>query len=166
MLLQWAPPMCHHLDSETEPAGWYARVQYLDHEELRESPYELGERSVSDDNVPDDSPAKVSTPDGVTEFFDDCVRIDETDPKTRLAKEDVRLAYAGFADRHGFEMYDNAEQFGQWFRAHIPSDICEDCRRLNSKHGDRRPAYKYARLNEDGEQFLERAQSKDLGVDR
>lgn len=155
MPVQWAPPMCHHLDSETEPAGWYARVDYLDEETLRENPFELPEATVNDADMPE-SDGTADTPEGFEEFVAECVTVNEDDPDERLAKEDARTAYKGWADKHGFEMYNRAGQFGGWFRSFFSKDLCPDCKTKEGRDG-RRKAYKYAALTRTGQRLKDRA---------
>jgi hypothetical protein len=158
MPVQWAPPLCHHLDSETEPAGWYARVQYLDHEELRESPFELGQASVSD-SVVEDARKSRRTPKGFEGFIEECIEVDGDDPQQRLIKAHMRAAYLGYADEHDLDVHETEEQIGQWFRAHIDPDLCPTAKELGADDpNNRRETYKYAALTDTGLEMLDRGQ--------
>lgn len=121
--ISWAPPMCHHLDSETEGEGWNVRVEHLDTEELRQSPYTLSGRKESDPYSfkavsPDDPEAAENAPAGFDRFIAVCLDL-TNDDRDRVAKADVQLAYEAFAQQQDIDLPPNDVYFGRWISAYI-----------------------------------------------
>lgn len=124
MPLEWAPPMCHHLDAEEDPDGWRARVQYRDAEEFRDSPYSLDGTGVSRVTEWAEAPEVRDSPEAFTEFVEEALEYDR-DPETRIPKTAVREAYVEFADRNGAERPKASHQIGRWLREFYPEEVVE-----------------------------------------
>jgi hypothetical protein len=123
MPVQWAPPMCHHLDAEDEdqPGGWTTRVQLLDSEEFRESPFELEEDDGLGVYSEEQRKARRMAPDGFEEFAEECLRYVD-DVAERVPTADVRDCYAAYAEEHGLEVTEDAGTFGHWMRGWFPKE--------------------------------------------
>lgn len=148
--VDWAPPMCHHLDAddEDEPDGWDARVLYKDSEEFRPSPWSMDDDDAmagAPEAYEDGEDPTEKTPDGFEAFLEECVH-GADDDEIRVRKARLRDAYRGFAADHGLE--DGSDnQIGQWLREYYPKEQHPNGRTLDD---DRASAYLCLRLTQAG----------------
>lgn len=155
-----APPMCHHLDAETESSGWHARSEYLgDREELRPSPYSLDDPDPVDyEERSRQHRAREKVDENFPEFLESCV-VATSDRDDREFKVDVWHAYLGFADHCNMELPPNKREFGSWLRAYLPeSDVPNGKKRPEGVDdwGQAKAAYLCCALTESGETYRER----------
>lgn len=185
MPVDLAPAVNHHLDTddEDEPSsGWQARVEYLDHEEFRPSPY--SKHSQDGDNEDEsgggsdlqaifedsdeeeaDPEARGDVPEGFTAFIERCLHHDGDDRGVRQAISEVRDAYRAYAHEHDLDAFDTAAVFGRWLRHYYPDpDDAEDgdpVVKSGKTFGDKRNAYIWLELSDAGEQYLAHAHRTD-----
>lgn len=119
--VSWAPPLCHHLDTETEPDGWHSRIEYLDREELRSSPYTMDGAELDSPDDVEESPEE-KTPNGFGEFVDWALEPVQNESQ-KVPKAVVRELYNDYAEDHDELPVGPAEAtLGGWVRAFFDED--------------------------------------------
>jgi len=97
-----APAMSHHIDTKEEDHGLLSRVEYLDHEKLRSTPWsaELPERFTISRSSGDTKPTRDEP---VAFFAYHCLDVDDVDGTVWEWTDDVYSAYRIFARSEGLD---------------------------------------------------------------
>jgi len=158
--VQFAPPMCHHVDRESEiSTGWAAREAFTD-EELAPPPegwpIDLPDRLEIDG----EGESEGGLQQAAREFHEACI---ETDDYSRLPRVDLLDAFNAFAGENGYELLDDVGELadlledvgtslerGSGVKAR-KSDLVRD----EAEYDKRQPyAYGGIELNSTGENYL------------
>lgn len=140
----FVPPPHHHLDTDSEPAGWIARTMYLDNEELRQPNIDVHvpeQLLIDERELDNDAVARTPT----EEFINECLVVTANHGDWEHTNA-VRAAYSAWANANDKPQMSSATQFGKKFNAHVGDSIDKAWRNGGN-------AYLGIRFNSTGKDF-------------